>query len=57
MFDYAVVNCLAGRTEEALDALEKAIKFGLRRFQMDNNPDLACVSALPRYQRILSLAK
>jgi hypothetical protein len=53
-FANAVIRCLLGRQDEALDLLERAARLGYARDDIENDPDAAC--ALPRYRRIVELA-
>ncbi len=52
----AVIRCLLGRQDEALDWLERAVKLGLSRAMIQIEPDLAPLHDHPRYRRILELA-
>lgn len=52
----AIIYCLAGRAAESLDALERAARLGIRKSQIEKDPDLARLGDEPRYQRILKLA-
>ena len=40
----------------ALDWLEKAVKLGLSRTEIENDPDLPALGQDPRYRKILELA-
>jgi serine/threonine-protein kinase len=55
-FANAVIRCLLGRTDEALDLLERAVRLGTTRDDIVNDPDLRLLHALPRYRRIVELA-
>jgi len=56
IFRNAAIRCIKGRFEDALDWLERAIKLGLSKAQIENDPDLPSLSRYPRYQRLLELA-
>ena len=56
LFRNAVIHCIFGKTDEALDWLEKAVRLGLTRAQIRNDPDLVPLHSLVRYQKILELA-
>jgi tetratricopeptide (TPR) repeat protein len=56
LFRAAIIFCLSGRDQEALDYLEKAVRMGLSRAQIENDPDLTALRGHPRYRRILDLA-
>jgi hypothetical protein len=55
-FRAGIILTLAGRENEALDWLEKAVRLGLSRTQLEKDPDLSPLRAHPRFQRILELA-
>ena len=55
-FRFAISLCLVGQEDDALDWLEKAVKLGLSRSQIENDPDLQILRRRPRYERILELA-
>jgi superkiller protein 3 len=55
-FANAVIRCLLGRPDEALDLLERAARLGYARDDIENDPDLRPLHALPRYRRIVELA-
>jgi superkiller protein 3 len=55
-FANAVVRCLLGRHDEALDLLERAARLGTTRDDIENDPDLRPLHDLPRYRRIVELA-
>ena len=55
-FRAGTIFFLAGRREEALDWLEKAVRLGLSRAQIEKEADLAPLREHPRFQRILELA-
>jgi len=57
LFRSAVVYCIFGEMDEALDWLEKAVKLGLSKSEIENDPDLVPLHGNPRYQRILDLAR
>jgi serine/threonine-protein kinase len=56
VFTNAVILSILGRPEPALDKLEKAVRLGLTRARIENDPDLIRLRDLPRYRRILELA-
>ena len=56
LFRNAAIRCILGRDEDALDWLEKATKFGLRKAEIENDPDLSRLRSHPRYRRIIELA-
>jgi hypothetical protein len=56
LFRSAVIHCLVGRTDEALDRLEKAVQNGLNKVEIENDADLEHLHSHPRYRRILELA-
>ena len=56
IFRVAVMYYLAGRQDEALDWLEKAVRLGCSKAEIENDPDLAGLREDPRYLRILGLA-
>jgi serine/threonine protein kinase len=56
LFRIAVIHCIFGRMNDALDWLEKAVRLGLTRVQIQNEPDLAPLKGNPRFQKILELA-
>jgi serine/threonine protein kinase/tetratricopeptide (TPR) repeat protein len=54
-FDLARLLSLQGRTQEAVDALDLAVKEGFRDFiGMRIHPDLAPLASEPRFQQLLS---
>jgi tetratricopeptide (TPR) repeat protein len=55
-FANAVIRCLLGRHDEALDLLEHAARLGITRDDIENDPDLRPLHPLPRYRRIVELA-
>ena len=46
----------AGDYSRALDWLEKAVKLGISRAQIDNDPDLPRLQGRERYRSIVKLA-
>jgi serine/threonine-protein kinase len=54
--EVAVIYCLVGQVEDALDALERATRLGISRSTIENDPDLSVLSAEPRFRKILQLA-
>jgi serine/threonine protein kinase/Flp pilus assembly protein TadD len=55
-FANAVIRCLLGRHDEALDLLERAARLGYARDDIENDPDLRPLHGMPRYRRIVELA-
>ena len=55
-FQHAVIHCLAGHPDQALDWLEKSVKLGLKKSQIENDPVLPSLNSNPRYRRVLDLA-
>jgi tetratricopeptide (TPR) repeat protein len=55
-FANAVIRCLLGRHDEALELLERAARLGYARDDIENDPDLRPLHDLPRYRRIVELA-
>jgi len=56
LFRIAVIHCIFGRMDDALDWLEKAVRLGLTRVQIQNEPDLAPLRGNPRFKKIFELA-
>ncbi len=56
LFRNAVIHCIFGEADEALDWLERAVKIGLTKVEIQNDPDLIPLHANPRYLKILELA-
>ena len=56
LFRSATIHAILKRTEAALDRLEDAVKFGLKRSEIENDPDLRFLHDQPRYSRIVALA-
>jgi serine/threonine-protein kinase len=56
VFSNAVIRSLLGRPDEALEWLERAVKLGYSKAQIEIEPDLAPLHGHPRYRRILELA-
>jgi tetratricopeptide (TPR) repeat protein len=52
----AIIGALLGRPDEALDWLEKSVRRGLGRAQIENEPALAPLRGLPRYRSIVERA-
>jgi eukaryotic-like serine/threonine-protein kinase len=52
----AIIGSLLGRTDEALDWLDKSVRRGLGRAQIENEPALGPLRADPRYRAILERA-
>ncbi len=57
LFVNAVVRRLLGRDQESLDWLERAVKFGVSRAQIDAEPAFAGLKDDPRFVRIAALAR
>jgi tetratricopeptide (TPR) repeat protein len=55
-FTNAVILAILGKTNDAMEHLERAVKLGLSKVRIENDPDLAPLRDLPRYRRILELA-
>jgi TolB-like protein/Flp pilus assembly protein TadD len=54
LYNVACLNAVGGRTEHALDQLEQAVENGFgHREWIENDPDLASLRALPRFQALL----
>ena len=56
LFTNAVVRAVLHRDDEAVYWLERAVRFGLGRAQILNDPDLARLRGQPRFERVLELA-
>jgi len=56
MLANAVVRASLGRNDEALDWLERAVRLGLGRAAIMNDPDLSRLRGQPRFDRVLELA-
>jgi len=54
--DEAVVNALANRPKEALDAVKAALAKGYPAEELKNDPELKSLQALPEFQRLISAA-
>jgi tetratricopeptide (TPR) repeat protein len=57
LFRNSVIQCILGRHEEALNWLEKAVRLGLTRAEIENEPDLSSLRRHPRYQKLVELAE
>jgi hypothetical protein len=55
-FKAAIIFTVLGRQRVALDWLERAVKLGVSKAEIENDPDLGNLAVDPRYQRILDLA-
>jgi tetratricopeptide (TPR) repeat protein len=55
-FKAAIIFTVLGRQRVALDWLERAVKLGVSKAEIENDPDLGDLAVDPRYQRILDLA-
>jgi tetratricopeptide (TPR) repeat protein/tRNA A-37 threonylcarbamoyl transferase component Bud32 len=55
-FRMAIIHTIFVEIDQALDCLEKAVKLGLTRSEIQNDPDLIPLHGNPRYQKILDLA-
>jgi serine/threonine-protein kinase len=53
----ADIRCLLGRPEESLDFLDRAVKGGYPRVEIENDVGLRALRALPRYKQIIAPAK
>ena len=56
LFRNAVIHCIFGDVDESLNWLEKAVKLGLSKAEVQNDPDLIPLHGHPRYRKILELA-
>ena len=56
LFRNAVIYSIFGDVDGALDWLEKSVKLGLSKTQMQSEPNLVPLHGNPRYQRIFELA-
>jgi eukaryotic-like serine/threonine-protein kinase len=56
LFRNAVIHSIFGDVDGALDWLEKSVKLGLSKSEVQNDPDLVPLHDNPRYKRILELA-
>ncbi len=56
VFRKAVILCQLSRDDEALDTLERAVRLGVSRAQVQNESDLSRLEGSLRYQRIIALA-
>ena len=56
-FTNALIRCLAGKDEEALEWLERSVKLGLSRVEIENELTFSRMRQDPRYVRILKLAR
>jgi tetratricopeptide (TPR) repeat protein len=52
----AAVNCIIGRDDDSLAWLDRAVKMGISRAEIDLVPEFARLRENPRFQRILDLA-
>lgn len=57
VFTNALIRCLAGKDDEALDWLERSVKLGLSRVEIENELTFSRLKNDPRYLRILQLAR
>ncbi len=55
-FTNAVIHCVLGNRDTALDWLEKAVKLGFPQAGIENDPDIIVLKNHPRYRRILEFA-
>jgi len=53
---FAAIHVLLGRNDTALDWLEKAVRLGASRAEIDIEPDLSPLANDPRFEAIVSLA-
>jgi tetratricopeptide (TPR) repeat protein len=56
LFRSAIVYSVFGETEKALGTLERAVKLGLRKVEISNDPGFIPLHGNARYQSILDLA-
>jgi serine/threonine protein kinase/tetratricopeptide (TPR) repeat protein len=56
LFRSAIVHAILDQTQAALDRLESAVRLGLKRAEIENDPDLRHLHGQPRYSRIVELA-
>lgn len=56
LFEEAIVTALAGHETDALTSLRKALEAGYTRQEMERDPELAKVRALPDYRKIMDSA-
>jgi Flp pilus assembly protein TadD len=56
LFTNAVIFCILGQDDAAFDRLEHAVRLGLARVQIENDPDLSRLRGDSRYARLLHLA-
>jgi tetratricopeptide (TPR) repeat protein len=56
LFTNAVVRVIFGRVEEGFDWLERGVKIGLSKAEIQNEPAFAPFRESPRYRQILALA-
>ena len=54
MYDEAIVNVLAGRTREALKALQRALENGFSAGVVRSEPDFKSISSLPAFHHLLA---
>jgi hypothetical protein len=52
-YDLARAQARAGRKEEALAALERALKLGVKNVDPRNEADFATLRSLPRFEEML----
>ena len=52
----AVIRCLLGQDDEALDLLEQAVRLGLTRAEIEGAPEFRALAGQARYKSILELA-
>jgi eukaryotic-like serine/threonine-protein kinase len=57
MYDEAIVNVLAGRTREALKALQRALENGFSPEVVRSEPDFKSISSLPAFNHLLAKVK
>jgi serine/threonine-protein kinase len=56
LFRNAVIHSIFGDVDGALDWLEKSVKLGISKSEVQGDPDLVPLHDNPRYKRILELA-
>ncbi|MBV9405210.1 MAG: protein kinase, partial [Acidobacteriaceae bacterium] len=57
MYDEAVVDALGGRKEDALKALERALRNGFSVDVAQSEPDLKSIRSLPEFEELLARVK
>lgn len=57
LFNRAVICAVLGKDDEAVDWLAKAVKLGLGKAQIANDPDLVRLQGQPRFDKLVALAR